>query len=112
TRYCLDESMYAIAPGAGIGKSCVANACLMRAASSDAFDPLSTHSATFSIGGSTVRVAGGLKQRGARTRGFQNVGSSRRPEKERSTRQVKPFVPWAASTKPVRVSTSTVAESD
>jgi hypothetical protein len=43
-----------------------------------------------------VRAAGGLKQFGARILGFQNPGSSKPAAQERSTKQTKPFLPFAA----------------
>src|SRR5215470_866856 len=100
--------MYAIAPGAGGGNWCTAYARRARTAASAGGVPLSSQSTLASISGRTVRAAGGLKQIGDRTRGFQKPGSFMKaesftlPEKERRTRQAKPFVPCAASTNPVR----------
>ncbi len=104
--------MYAIAPGAGFANAPPVYSRRVRASISAGYAPARIHSARLSMTGSTVRAAGGLKQCGARTRGFQKPGSFTLPENERSTTHVKPLVPRAASTKPVRVITSTAAESE
>src|SRR5260221_11383204 len=58
--------------------------------------PARTHSVRARYCGRTLRTAAGLKQFGARTLGFQNSGSSNPAAHDRSTKQVKPFVPLLA----------------
>src|SRR5690348_318010 len=111
-RVCSGESMYAIAPGAGDGNSWVAYPCSIRAPIAARLWPASTNSVCFNMAGRTVLAAAELKQCGARTCGSQKSGSFNGPPNERNTAQVKPLLPCAPSTKPVRRSTSTVAESE
>src|SRR5450432_645437 len=74
--------------------------------------PANTHSVRLTYCGSTVRTAGGLKQFGARSFGFQNCGSSKPASQERSTKQTKPFLPLTAVSYPRSPSTSTSASAE
>src|SRR3954465_13212217 len=62
--------------------------------------------------GTNVLVAGGLKQIGARTFGFQNSGLSLAAAHDRATRQRKPFLPFTAVVYPSVVSTITSASAE
>src|SRR6266699_3688247 len=62
--------------------------------------------------GTKVLAAGGLKQMGARTLGFQKSGSSVAAPHDRSTIQRKPFVPFTAVLYPFDSSTITSAPSE
>src|SRR5215475_3188515 len=62
--------------------------------------------------GANVFAAGGLKQMGERTLGFQKSGSSVAAPQDRSTRQRKPFVPFTAVEYPSCPSTITSAASE
>jgi hypothetical protein len=59
-----------------------------------------------------VLAAGGLKQMGERTLGFQKSGSSVAAPHDRSTMQRKPFVPFTAVVYPFGPSTITSAPSE
>src|SRR5262249_26047713 len=74
--------------------------------------PASAHSVRFRYCGSTLRTAGGLKQFGARSLGFQNSASSKPADQERSTKHTKPFLPLAAVSYPCLPSTSTSASAE
>src|SRR5262249_39155306 len=58
--------------------------------------PASTHSVRLTYWGRTLRTAGGLKQLGPRSFGFQNWRSSNPAVQERCTQQTKPFLPVTA----------------
>src|SRR5580704_3839371 len=62
--------------------------------------------------GTTVLAAGGLKQMGARTLGFQKSRLSVAAPQDRSTRQTKPLVPLTVVANPSRPSTMTSAASE
>src|SRR5215472_5274691 len=59
--------------------------------------------------GKKLRAAGGLKQMGERTLGFQNSGSLVAAPQDRSTRQTKPLPPFTAVVYPACPSTITSA---
>jgi hypothetical protein len=58
------------------------------------------------------RAAGGLKQIGPRSLGFQNCGSSNGDIHDRSTTHTKPFLPFTAVSYPCRPRTETSASRD
>src|SRR5260370_2903461 len=58
------------------------------------------------------RAAGGLKQIGPRSLGFQNWGSSNGDIHDRSTTHTKPFLPFTAVSYPCRPRTETSAARD
>src|SRR5262249_47156446 len=97
------------APGSGALKSWLATAALVRLIICCLVAPAKTHSLRLRYWGSSVRAAGGLKQFGARSLGFQNSGSSKPAAHERSTKQTKPFFPFTAVSYPRLPSTSTRA---
>ena len=74
--------------------------------------PARAHSVRCKYCGSTLRTAGGLKQFGARSLGFQNSGSSKPAVQARSIKHVQPLVPLTATLYPVFVNTSTVARAE
>src|SRR5450432_3704523 len=104
--------MYASAPTAGIGNSWDAKARCVRVAISLLLTPAISHPVRFSISFRYVVDAARFRHAGPSVAGVQKFGSVSEPSKERNTRQVNPLVPGAAWTKPVRVSTSTSAESE
>src|SRR5215467_2048339 len=74
--------------------------------------PASAHSVRFRYCGSTLRTAGGLKQLGARSFGFQNSASSKLAAQERSTKHTKPLLPLTAVAYPCLPSTSASASAE
>src|SRR3954470_23379773 len=92
-RYWRGDSMYAIAPDAGITKSCVSNACFVRESTSRGATLPMSHTVRVMMRGSIVCDAAGFRQIGARTSGLQNVASLVDPSNERNTAHVNPLVP-------------------
>src|SRR5215469_2640602 len=71
--------------------------------------PANTISVLLRVVGKTDRAAGGLKQIGPRTLGFQNSGASEGDIQPRSTTHTNPFLPSTAVSYPFFPSTRTVA---
>src|SRR5215813_13049261 len=64
------------------------------------------------VDGMLERAAGALKQIGARSLGFQKSGSSFPALHDRCTMHTKPFLPFTAVSKPLRLSTMISASSE
>src|SRR6516164_105349 len=95
-RYPFFDSMKEKAPASGGLKLWSATAAVVLSISCCLVAPASTHSVRLRYRGSSVRAAGGLKQFGARSLGFQNSASSKPAAQERSTKQTKPLLPLTA----------------
>src|SRR5580700_8378900 len=101
-----------MAPGSSAGSSLLSSADAV-AWTISVFDfPASSSLVFIRKMGKKVLAAGGLKQMGARTLGFQNSGSLVAAPHDRSTRQRKPLVPFTAVAYPSRPSTITSAASE
>src|SRR5690242_17284837 len=111
-KYCCFDSMKHIAPGSSAGSSFLSSAVAIAATISGFDFPASTSLVFIRKMGRKVFAAGGLKQWGARTLGFQNSGSSVAAPQDRSTTQRKPFVPFTAVVYPCGPSTITSAASE
>src|SRR5579862_4053391 len=101
-----------MAPGSSPGSSFLSSADAV-ASTISVFDlPAITNLVFIRKMGTKVFAAGGLKQIGERTLGFQNSASSVEAPHDRSTRQRKPFVPFTADEYPWGPSTITSAASE
>src|SRR5215469_6930443 len=98
-----------MAPGSSAGSSPLANAVLLPAMISACVLPARAISVRLYVVGKTDRAAGGLKQIGPRTLGFQNSGASGGDIQPRSTTHTNPFLPATAVSYPCCPKTKTVA---
>src|SRR5579863_8385028 len=98
-----------MAPGSSAGSSFLSSADAVALTISILDLPAITNLVFIRKMGTNVLAAGGLKQIGDRTLGFQNSGSSVSAPHARSTRQRKPFLPVVAVVYPSRPSTITSA---
>src|SRR6266436_4761160 len=92
---CLDI-IKVIPPGSSAGSSLFSIAALTLFWISSFDFPANTNFVLIKVIGSTVRAAGGLRQRGLRFLGLQNSGLSNELVHARSTTQTKPFLPSTA----------------
>src|SRR6516225_6790390 len=111
-RYPFFDNMKENAPASGGLKLWSATAAVVLSIICSLVTPANTHSVRLRYCGSSVRAAGGLKQFGARSLGFQNSGSLKPAAQERSTKQTKPFLPLTATSYPRLPSTSTSASAE
>src|SRR3984893_17915370 len=92
-RYPCFDSINDNEPASGAVKRRLANATRAFSIIRSLPIPASAHSVRCKYCGSTLRTAGGLKQFGARSLGFQNSASPKPAAHERSTKHTKPFLP-------------------
>src|SRR5579862_247482 len=101
-----------MAPGSSADSSFLSSADAV-AATISIFDFPASASLVFIMKiGAKLLAAGGLKQTGERTLGFQNSGSSVAAPQDRSTKQRKLFLPFTAVLYPSRSNTITSAPSE